>query len=371
MKKRVAAILTEYWDISHADVTITKMLDGFRLDGRKYASTLEIVSFYVDQFPSNDLSRGMAAKHGIPIYGTIRDALLAGKSDFDLDGIIIIGEHGDYPDNAIGQTLYPRRLFFEQCLNVMLEFHRIVPVFTDKGFAVVQEDIEWMYAQIKRYNIPFMSSSVVPYSPQRPAEKPFPDGTPLRKMFGFSYGPVERYVYHSLEMLQSIAERRSCGESGIRKVKAYKDGEAIERLLSDDWNSLYRALGGFINLRDLDAFPHEVEAPVFVELDYADGLKSAVMMGNPEVVTFASAYQVSEHEPPICREFHLQDGKPYIHFARLVLEIEKFIHTGRPPHALERSLLTTGALDACMRSLAVGEAVETPHLILRREILSC
>lgn len=364
MKKRVAAVITEYWDICHADVILTKMLDGFRMDGRQYASTIDIVAMYVDKFPTTDLSRGMAAKHGIPIHGTIREALLAGQSDFDLDGIIIIGEHGDYPDNELGQTLYPRRLFFEQCLKVMLEFDRIVPVFTDKGFAVVQEDIEWMYKQIKHQNIPFMSSSVVPYSPQKPAEKPFPNGAPLRKMFGFCYGPVERYVYHTLEMMQSIAENRACGETGICRVKAYKDDEAIGRLLSEDWNDIYRTLGGYINLRNLDSFPSEVKDPVFVELDYKDGLKSGVLMANPEVVTFASAYQVEEHVAPICREFLLQGGKPYIHFGRLVLEIEKFIHTGRPPHAVERSLLTTGGLDACMRSLYTGEAIDTPHLIV-------
>ncbi|MDF2719447.1 MAG: hypothetical protein K0R28_6372 [Paenibacillus sp.] len=364
MKKRVAAVITEYWDICHADVIVTKMLDGFRMDGRQYDSTIDIVAMYVDKFPPTDLSRGMAAKHGIPIHGSIREALLAGQSEFDLDGILIIGEHGDYPDNEIGQTLYPRRLFFEECLKVMLEFDRIVPVFSDKGFAVVQEDIEWMYKQIKQYGIPFMSSSVVPYSPQRPAEKPFPNGAPLRKMFGFCYGPVERYVFHTLEMMQSIAENRACGESGICRVKAYKDNEAIGRLLSEDWNGLYRTLGGFINLRDLDSFPSEVKDPVFVELDYKDGLKSGVLMANPEVATFASAYQVDEQEAPICREFLLQGGKPYIHFGRLVLEIEKFIHTGRPPHAVERSLLTTGGLDACMRSLHTGEAIDTPHLIV-------
>lgn len=364
MKKRVAAVITEYWDICHADVILTKMLDGFRLDGRQYASTIDIVAMYVDKFPSNDLSRAMAAKHGIPIHGSIREALLAGQAEFDLDGIIIIGEHGDYPDNEIGQTLYPRRIFFEECLKVMLEFERIVPVFTDKGFAVVREDIVWMYEQIKRHRIPFMSSSVVPYSPQIPAEKPFPNGAPLHKMFGFCYGPVERYVFHTLEMMQSIAENRAYGESGIRKVKAYKDGEAIERLLSADWNGLYRTLGGFINLRDLDAFPGEIQAPVFVELDYMDGLKSGVLLANPGIATFVSAYQVDEHELAICREFVLQGGKPYIHFGRLVLEIEKFLHTGRPPHPVERSLLTTGALDACMRSLHTGEAIDTPHLIV-------
>ncbi|MEF3302090.1 hypothetical protein [Paenibacillus sp. GYB003] len=247
----------------------------------------------------------------------------------------------------------------------MLEFDRIVPVFTDKGFAVVKEDIEWMYDRIKQHRIPFMSSSVVPYAPQRPAEKPFPNGTPLRKMFGFCYGPVERYVYHTLEMMQSIAENRARGESGIQKVQAFKDEKAIERLLSGEWSGIYRTLGGFMNVRDLDAFPYEIKDPVFVELHYRDGLKSAVLLANPAVSTFVSAYQADEQESPVCREFMLQDGKPYIHFGRLVLEIEKFMHTGRPPHPVERSLLTTGALDACMRSLHAGEAVDTPHLLVR------
>ncbi|MBB3073337.1 hypothetical protein FHS14_006376 [Paenibacillus baekrokdamisoli] len=93
-----------------------------------------------------------------------------------------------------------------------------------------------------------------------------------------------------------------------------------------------------------------------------DGLRSGVMLSNPEVETFAAAYQVYEEESPICKEFLLQGQKPYIHFARLVLEIEKFIHTGRTPHAVERSLLTTGALDACMRSLHSGKAVDTEYL---------
>ncbi|MBO9605265.1 MAG: hypothetical protein J7639_04910 [Paenibacillaceae bacterium] len=370
MNKRVAAIITEYWDISHADVIVSKMLEGFSLNGRRYKSTLDIVSMYVDRFPDNDMSRGMAAKHGVPMYGTIREALLAGGDAFELDGIILIGEHGVYPFNEIGQELYPRRLFFEKCLDVMLEFDRIVPVYTDKGFAVVQEDIEWMYGQIKTRAIPFMSSSVVPFARRQPIERPFPHGAPLHRMFGFTYGSLERYVYHGLEMLQSVAEQRACGESGIAAVQAFKGGDAVRRLLSDEWNGMYRALGGFINLRDVDAYPYELQEPVFFELDYVDGLRGGLLYcdpssANPEVTTFASAYQVLPNEEPVCVEFWIQNQKPYSHFGTLTLEIEKFIHTGRPPFPVERSLLTTGGLDACMRSHHTGGKIETPHLRVR------
>lgn len=362
-KKRVSAIITEYWDISHADVIVTKMLAGFHMDGHHYLSSLEIVSMYIDKFPEQDMSRELSAKHGVPIYPTIEAALKCGGDRFDLDGILLIGEHGDYPVNELGQILYPRRIFFEACLKVMLEAERIVPVYSDKGFAVIQEDIEWMYDQIKQHDIPFMSSSVVPFARQYPASEPPPEGAPLYKMFGFAYGNVERYTYHTLEMMQSIAEKRAYGETGIRAVRTYEHRAALDKLLGSEWNPLYRKLGSFINLIDLETFPTTLQHPYFFEIDYVDGLKSGILYADTEVKDFASAYQMDEDAEPYITEFYLQPGKPYIHFGRLVLAIERFIHTGHPPFPVERSLLTTGALDAIMRSLHLKqEEIRTPFL---------
>ncbi|MBP1988683.1 hypothetical protein [Paenibacillus eucommiae] len=365
-KKRVAAIITEYWDISHADVIITKMLEGFSVDGKNYSSTLEIASMYVDQFPEYDISRQLSRKHGVPMYGSIEEALKCGGETFDLDGILIIGEHGDYPENELRQFLYPRRRLFEGCLNVMLEAGRIVPVYSDKGFAIIKEDIEWIYSMIKQHNIPFMSSSVVPFAPQYPASVPPPKGAPLHKMFGFAYDSVnsspERYTYHTLEMMQSIAENRACGETGIKSTKTYEGEAAIEKLFSPEWDALYRSVGGFINLTDLDKFPYSLTNPMFFEVRYVDGLLSGILFADHEVWDFASGYQMYEHSEPFCVEFRLQNVKPYSHFGRLVLEIEKFIHTSRPPFPVERSFLTTGALESIMTGLYHKKEIETPYL---------
>src|SRR5262245_54183302 len=60
-RPRIAALVTEYRSLSHADVILSRMLNGYILSTTEtYASRTQIVSMYVDQFPAGDLSRGMA-----------------------------------------------------------------------------------------------------------------------------------------------------------------------------------------------------------------------------------------------------------------------------------------------------------------------
>src|SRR5258706_8065406 len=112
MKKKVAGIVTEYRKWTHADVILTKILQGYAQDGKEFPN-LELVSLYCDQFPASDLSRDLAKKHGFVIYDSIDKAVCRGGKDLAVDGVICVGEHGDYPTNDRGQTLYPRRRFFE------------------------------------------------------------------------------------------------------------------------------------------------------------------------------------------------------------------------------------------------------------------
>ncbi|MCA9016476.1 MAG: hypothetical protein KDA77_14175, partial [Planctomycetaceae bacterium] len=97
--KSVAAIVSIYEPKTHSDVLIGKILEGWKQDGGA-GPALQLSSLYVDQVSDRDLSRQMAAKYNVPIFDTIEKAVTVGTDRIPVDGVISIGEHGDYPLNA-------------------------------------------------------------------------------------------------------------------------------------------------------------------------------------------------------------------------------------------------------------------------------
>ena len=51
-RKKIAAIITEYRALSHADVIVTKFLKGFPTDEGMQTPRVEVASMYIDQFPA-------------------------------------------------------------------------------------------------------------------------------------------------------------------------------------------------------------------------------------------------------------------------------------------------------------------------------
>lgn len=76
--KGIAAIVTSFWRASHAEVIVGRMLEGYYYQGERCRPRARVASLYVDQFADNDMSRARSAGHGVPIYGTIREALCLG-----------------------------------------------------------------------------------------------------------------------------------------------------------------------------------------------------------------------------------------------------------------------------------------------------
>ena len=106
--KKIAAIITEYRLNSHADVIVGKYLEGYRQNDQPPYPRSKIVSMFTEQIPKNDMSRERAQKYKVPIFRTVADALTMGGSKLAVDGVLLIGEHGDYPTNEKLQKLYPR-----------------------------------------------------------------------------------------------------------------------------------------------------------------------------------------------------------------------------------------------------------------------
>ena len=94
-KKRMAVVTTEWRYHSHAWHMAERFLVGYPLRSRWHHPPVEVVSAYVDQKPENDLSRGRAREFGFSIYPSIAEALRCGGDEIAVDGVLVIGEHGD------------------------------------------------------------------------------------------------------------------------------------------------------------------------------------------------------------------------------------------------------------------------------------
>lgn len=182
----------------------------------------------------------MAEKYGVTLVHSIRAALCLrpdgslppatgeGADEVTVDGVLAIGEHGDYPWNALEQHLYPRRHFFEQICGVLSKSPRrhAIPIFTDKFLASSWEDALWIYEAGKSLGLVHMAGSSVPNCFHRDPWLEHPIGTDIEDAVMLSYGGLESYGYHGLEALQAMIERRRGGEAGITAVQCL-EGESI------------------------------------------------------------------------------------------------------------------------------------------------
>jgi hypothetical protein len=373
--KKVAAIVTEYRRWSHADVIVGKILEGYHHDG-KAGPNLKLVSLYVDQFPKRDLSRALAKKHRFTIHDSIDKALTGGGKALRVDGVLCIGEHGSYPDNARGQKLYPRRRFFEGVTGAFARCKKAVPVFNDKHLAATWADAKWMYDKARELFVPFLAGSSLPVTWRRPPLT-LPKGCDLAEAVQVGYGPFEGYGFHALEALQCLAERRKGGETGVKAVTCLTGKAMWDALDKGLWSkALLEAALKLVpahakgDYREVTA--KTKDAGVFL-LEYRDGFRAAVAMlngwlyeGDGGAFTFAG--KLRSKAAPVATHFYLQQPDPFGHFAYLVRAIDSLIQTNHPPYPVERTLLTTGVLDAVMISKAErNRRVETPHLAIEYE----
>jgi hypothetical protein len=135
-RKKLALVTTEWRYMSHAWHMGERFLVGYPWGGKWHRPPLDVVSAYVDQTPAGDLSKKRAEEFGFKIYPKIADALRCGGDKLAVDAVLVIGEHGNYPNNEFGQKKYPRYEFFQQVADVFKKDGRTAPVFSDKHISL-------------------------------------------------------------------------------------------------------------------------------------------------------------------------------------------------------------------------------------------
>lgn len=365
-RKRVCAIVTVYTHNSHADVIVSRLLQTDTLDGKGKDSPLELVSLYTDQKPAGDISRLLAASHRFRISDSIEDALTLGTGKLAVDGVLLVAEHGDYPKSPTGNTQYPKRRFWDEIIRVFRASDQMVPVFIDKHLADNWNDAKAIYDMSREMKIPLMAGSSLPTSWRHPPAD-VARGEAVREIVTITFHTTDAYGFHALEFTQALAEQRRGGDTGIKAVQS-RAGAAVWKAADDRifdpelFHAAWQRLPG--PRCGEDSIRQAVAAPRLFTLEYADGLRAHLLELNGAAGEWSAAWRYASDGRIESAQFWTQEGRPAMHFSLLLAGIERMMLTGKPSWNVERTLVTSGALDALLLSLKQGERIETPYLMV-------
>jgi hypothetical protein len=361
-RKPLAVLTTVYRPLSHSYHIAGRFLHGYTLAGKPHVPKHYVHSLYVDQKPDNDLSEDVAKTFNVRVTRSIAEALTGGGDKLAVEGVLLIGEHGNYPRNDKEQILYPRLEMMEKIVEVFKKTRQTVPVFNDKHLSYSLENAKKMVGWANDLKFPLMAGSSLPVTWRRP-ELELKLETPIEDALVAAYGPREVYGFHALETLQVMMERRKLGggESGVKAVtcltgkdvwKAGDDGKwswdlldaALARSESVNLGDIRKNVGS-MSVQSMPPLP----ATAFL-VEYRDGTRGTILLLNGHVQDFTFAAKIKGETKPVSCLFHLPPPPGAKYFDALVANIEKLLETGKSPYPVERTLLTTGILDYAMES---------------------
>jgi hypothetical protein len=377
-RKKIAFIGTEVRNLSHAQHFLDRLAMGYTWAGTWRPPAVDIASLYIDQFPEKNLARSRAQRYALKIYPTIAEALTLGTSKLAVDGVVIIGEHGKYPRNEKGQTLFPRYEFFKQVVKVFESSAHSVPVFNDKHLSTEWNKCAEMVADSKRLGFPFLAGSSLPVTRRLPAID-VPHGAPLTESVCAGYGGMDHYDFHGLETAQCMSERRKGGEVGIRRLLALRGQKMWEHAATRTTTQalLVAALTRSHNLPVEDGYPSR---PITFDwarnafpdgfgyfIEHRDGFHTTLFMLPIRDFNYAGLNSRTG-ETISCQMYLPMPGHGSTtadFFNPLVNHIERMILENRAPYPVERTLLTSGMTLAAVESFYRDREIETPEMAVR------
>jgi hypothetical protein len=373
--RKLAVITSVYRYLSHSYHIAGRFLNGYLKDGQYHFPDSAIASIYVEQKAANDLSERHAQKHGFRNCNNIAEALTLGTGKLAVDGVLLICEHGDYPYNRKGQRLYPRYEMFQKIVEVFRDSKKSVPVFNDKHLSYDRAKAFEMAATAQKMGFPLMAGSSLPVTWRRP-ELELPLGAKIEDALLVSHGELEIYGIHALEALQTMVERRTDGQQGVKSVECL-EGDAVWKAGDAgrwSWELLEHALGrspsrNVGDVRENCAhFPppavwgFKVGGPRVFLIEYRDGLKAAVLQIDGHVADETFAARIGGEKKPVSTLFYLPPPPGAAFLEALARHVEAFMETGKPPYPVQRTVLTGGILDYALESRVQRKLLKTPDL---------
>jgi hypothetical protein len=381
-RPKIAMVTTIMFKYAHSQHFADRFLEGYGWNSTHHKPPMDLVSLYVDEVGPGDISRERAARFpSLKIYPTIAEALTLGGSKLAVDGVLLIGEHGNYQRNEKGQTEYPRYQFFQQIVSVFRSSGRSVPVFNDKHLSWNWDWAKEMYDTSRRMGFPFMAGSSLAVTWRTPSLE-MPLGAPVREAMCVGYGGVDSYDFHGLETIQCMVERRRGGESGVKWVQAYRGENFWKAYQEEVWprdlfnaalcrsHTLTPARPGFNDIfPTLDDMRRIAKEPFAYRYEHTDGVKCTLVMMNGLIQDFNFAARLEGRKEPFSTQMYLPmppDRTTLANFfSPLTNNVEKMFLSGKATYPVERTLLTTGLTAAGVESLYRNQArYETPHLAI-------
>ena len=347
-RPKIALLTTVLNKGAHAEHIADRFPEGYGWNGRHHRPQMDLVSMYVDQIDDSDLSAEREARFPqLTRFPTIADALTLGGSELAVDGVLLIGEHGNYPNNEKGQTLWPRYEFFKQMAAVFRASSRGVPVFNDKHLSWNWEWAKEMYDISRKMDFPFMAGSSLPVTWRTPSVE-MPLGAEVEEAMCVGGGWFDGGDFHA------YAEERWSHE-------LLRAGLCRSHLLTP-------SRAGFNHiLPTIDEMRQMVTEPWAFQYGHADGLVCTLLKINGLVSDFNFVARLSDREEPLSTQMYLPVPPTQSTiancFSPLVNNIEAMFLSGKPSYPVERTLLTTGLTAAGVESVYRDQArIDTPHL---------
>ena len=367
-RPRIACLIT-YWGAtnSHADWMVNKLIDGYWWQEAYTPSRVDVASIYLHQYETSVLGQKVAKAKGIPVFKTVAEALTLGGNELAVDGVVIVGEHGNFPTDLKGHWLLPRWWLYNQMIRVFEQSKRSVPVFNDKHFSYNWDESKWMFDKSRELNFPLSGGSCIPTYYRNP-EIEFDMDTPIKNSIAVGGASDEGAIFHCIDMLQSFVELRKGGETGVKAVQSIRGPETWNWVERNPWVS---------KLLDSVAKKFEFKQGYFQEdaranlciVEYNDGTKASVISGRGVGWTYAGEIE-GRNEPTIISmlgfpgpfdQYHASNAQPHW--------ITEMMVTKKEPFNAERLLLSSGITNHYMQSnwengrySPVGRRIETPFM---------